>query len=124
MIEKVFCKKCGNEMEYFRKNHTQGWICPVCGDGMVTSYFDPIESDFTVYTIHANAQKPLADAIKTSAEIFCCNYLEARKGLMEGSLQISEKAQEIQKKAFALQNASVLFHIEPDFPYPIEAQQS
>ncbi len=122
MTEIVLCKKCGNEMEYHQEKYTCGWICPVCGDGAVTTYVEPIDRDYTMYSLRVSAQNPFTDAIKASSKVFGCNYLEARKGLLEGSLLTSGNAREIQNKAIVLQGGSVAFQIEPVFPYQISTQ--
>ena len=60
MSEKIICEQCGNPMTYFQEAHTCGWICPVCGDGVATSYFEPILTDIVDYhVILVSADKSL-----------------------------------------------------------------
>ncbi len=119
MTDEIFCEKCGTKMEEYIRGHCQGMTCPKCGWGWTTSYFEPIEMDQTVYAVVLDAQDPIIEAIKASAKVFGCNYPEAKRGLTDGSLSISGNAREIQKKALCLQEGKVAFHIEPEFPYPI-----
>ena len=119
-VEKILCEHCGNELEYFQANSICGYYCGTCGDCVITSYFEPIVKDSVVYTIFIDQQEPIKDAIKAASKVFGCNYLDARKGLAEGTLNVSAGAREIQKKAIILQKGNVLFHIEPEFPYSIE----
>ena len=115
----VLCENCGHEMEYFQQGHSCGWTCPVCGNGIATSYFEPIELDETNYTITIHSQEPALDGIKIVARIAECNFLEARKYLLSGTLSLSEKAMKIREWARLLNDSHVSYAIEPDFPYPV-----
>ena len=56
----VICEICGNPMTYFQEAHTCGWMCTVCGDGVATSYFEPILTDIVDYhVILVSADKSL-----------------------------------------------------------------
>ena len=117
MNETVLCEKCGNEMVYFQEKHSCGWTCPNCGDGIVTTYLEPIERDETIYTVVTVAQEATIDAIRSSSKVFGCSFLEARKGLSDGSLSFSGKAREVQKMTQILKDGNVSFRIEPEYPY-------
>ena len=104
-------------MIYFQEEHTCGWTCPNCGEGIATSYFDPMELDQTVYSIYIEEQNPQAESIKALSKISNTNYLEARQALIDGTMCISGKASTIHKKVQLLKEYNVLFRIEPDYPY-------
>lgn len=119
MITQRTCNECGAEMAYFQEGMTCGWICERCGNAITTSYIEPIELDEREYTVAILRQEPDAGRIKSVSKALGCNYVEARKALLEGTLTFSGLASEVRSKAVALQNGNVLFGIEPDFPYVI-----
>lgn len=120
MNEIIKCKKCATEMIPIDNNEPIGMKCPKCGWSWVTTFIDPIAQDQTKYTVFLDKQEPLINAIKATAVVFTCNYLEARQGLLDGALQFSGNALTIQKSAKYLQKNNVIFHIEPEFPYSID----
>lgn len=123
MSEKTICEKCGTEMLPIDPCKPVGMKCPKCGWGWATTYIEAIEQDQTLYTMSIDKQDPLIDAVKLVAEVFSCNFLEARKSLIDGTFNVSGRACDIQKKAALLKKGNVSFRIEPEFPYSIEEQE-
>ncbi len=121
MNDAMICEKCSNQMQYFRDQSTCGWTCPQCGWGIVTTYHDPIDLDERIYTIIIPPQEATLDAVKSISTIFSVNYIEARKSLMNGSLRASGKAKDIKNKATLLSGCSVVYKIEPEFPYLLDS---
>ena len=48
----MICEKCGSDMQYYRNGHSVSWICNSCGDVVATTYFEPYETDMTIYHIY------------------------------------------------------------------------
>ena len=61
-------------------------------------------------------------AIKAAAGVFSVNYLEARRGLLDGTLHVDGRAKYIRDVCALLSSSEVLYKVEPDFPYPIEKE--
>lgn len=113
------CSVCGEEMNPVREGHTQGWICRICGNGVVTSFFDPIELDDSDYTLELNSgNEATVKNIRLIAAISDENYLTARKLILYApSVLKTAKASEIVSIKEKLDSASILYRITPDFPY-------
>ena len=74
------CEKCGEQMISIQDERTVGMTCPRCGWGWVTSYFDPITTDNTDYSIFIKPDNPAtASNIKLIADIAGVNFLQAKK---------------------------------------------
>ena len=75
----MLCEKCKTNMIHVHENSVQGWSCPVCGWGTLTTYIDKIHQDMTEYSIYtksiANIDK---DKIKVIAHIAGVNYIAAQ----------------------------------------------
>ena len=76
------CLSCGTEMECKIEGHNLSWICHNCGDGLATSYFEPIELDQTEYCLHiAPVTAPSADMLRYFSQLLMCNYMKAKARL-------------------------------------------
>ena len=131
MSEIVLCEKCGEQMISTNSEHTIGMTCPKCGWGWVTSYFDPIATDDTDYSIFIKANNPaIPSTIKLISDITGVNFLQAKKLLCSGndelvykakneSASTMYKAQRVQAVAKKLKEADIAFTITPDFPFEV-----
>ena len=122
MSDIMTCEKCGTQKIYFQEGSTCGWTCPKCGWGVVTTYHEPIELDDCVYSLHILPQEAKMPAITAAAGVFSVNYLEARRGLLDGTLHVDGRAKYIRDVCALLSSSEVLYKVEPDFPYPIEKE--
>lgn len=113
----MLCKQCKTNMIYFRKEPVQGWSCPNCGWGMVTSYIDPIYEDTTEYSIYIKEGIEVdADNIKIIAKIAGVNYLAARKLLLKNNVCILKaNAPEVKEVIALLEDAKIDFEVKPEF---------
>lgn len=118
MSEKIICEQCGNPMTYFQEAHTCGWICPVCGDGVATSNFEPILTDIVDYhVILVSADKSLT-SIKTISKIANCNFIEAKKMIENVPVEVfCGKAVDVKEIKDKLESVCIEIRIEPEFPY-------
>lgn len=131
MNENILCEKCGEQMISIKDGRAVGMTCPHCGWGWVTSYFDPISTDNTDYSIFIKAYNPATTSnIKIIADIAGINFLQAKKLLSSGKDELvykakneaastMYKAQHVQVIAKRLKEADIAFAIVPDFPYEV-----
>lgn len=118
-VNKVLCEKCKTNMIPVRGNSVQGWSCPVCGWGILTTYIDKIYQDMTEYSICtksiANIDK---DKIKVVSQIAGVNYIVAKQMLeKEGICILKAKAIEIKKAICELENGNIPFEVISEFNY-------
>lgn len=115
----MICEICGTKMEPFQSKSSCGLICPNCGFGIARSWAEPIDEDWTDYTITLPAgSKADTAAIKAIASVGNLNYLEAKKAIEQGcECLVVEKARAIAEKKVLLEQADVAFEITPKFPY-------
>lgn len=115
----MLCEKCKTNMIRVCENSVQGWSCPVCGWGTLTTYIDGMHQDMTEYSIYtksvANIDK---DKIKVISQIAGVNYTVAKKMLEKEDLCILKaKAIDIKKAISELENVNIPFEITPEFSY-------
>ena len=107
-------------MIYKIEEHTLVWECPKCGDGLATSYFEPIETDNIEYSISVSAiSNPDITHIKLIANILNVNFITSKSLIQEGNATITDKAIKIRDYARLLSEKDIQFTITPDFPYEI-----
>lgn len=115
----MLCEKCKAEMAAVRTTGVQGWLCPICGWEILTTYIDEIYLDQTEYSIWikhvTNINK---DIIRIISKIAGVNYIEIRNMLEKDSVCILKaKAIEIKKAVNDLESADVPYEIIPKFKY-------
>ena len=115
----MLCEKCKTNMIRVCENSVQGWSCPVCGWGTLTTYIDGMHQDMTEYSIYtksvANIDK---DKIKVISQIAGVNYIVAKKMLEKEDICILKaKAIDIKKARSELENVNIPFEITPEFSY-------
>ena len=59
-------------MIHVHENSVQGWSCPVCGWGTLTTYIDKIHQDMTEYSIYT---KSIANIDKDKIKVIAFNDL-------------------------------------------------
>ena len=113
------CLTCGTEMECKIEGHCLTWICSNCGDGLATSYFEPIELDKTEYCLHiAPVATPSADVLRCISQWLMCNYMQA-KARLNSEITITDVALKIRDIARTLSALGLVYTITPDYPYEI-----
>ena len=102
-----------------RDNSVQGWLCPICGWGVVTTYIDEIYLDKTEYSIFIkNVTNINKDKIKLISKISGVNYIVAKQMLEKDSICIlKSQAIDIKKAICELENADIPFEVTPEFNY-------
>ncbi len=115
----MLCEKCKTNMIYIRENSVQGWLCPVCGWEILTTYIDKMLQDMTEYSVciknTANIDK---DKIKVISQIAGVNYIAAKQILeKEGTCILKAKAIDIKKAICKLENVNIPFEVTPEFGY-------
>ncbi len=116
----MICEKCNTEMTYFKNGQSQGWTCPNCGNGLVTSFVDDIQLDENIYTVTLlpNVNPPTA-ALKAVSKITGLNILDSKKLSLEGGELVKGRAHKISDSINQIKTAGLLFKISPEYPYDI-----
>lgn len=115
----MLCEKCKTEMVAVCATGVQGWSCPNCGWGVLTTYVDEIYLDTTEYSIWIkNVTNINKDIIRIISKIAGVNYIVARHMLEKDSVCILKaKAIEIKKALIDLEIADIPFEVTPEFIY-------
>ncbi len=113
------CENCGTEMKYFIEGSTQGWKCPNCNRGIVTTYIEPIKDDKTIYSIiltkNNNHNK---NQLKVISKIASCNFIKAKELLeSENTELVKDNAVVIRDFASNLKENKINFEIIPNYIY-------
>ena len=116
------CEKCGTPMiRELPEGHGGGFsmTCPKCGWGFATSYFDPICLDQTEYQITLLEGNPAStEVIRAVNQVAHRNFIKSRELILSAPHVIFKgKALAIHEKTDILDAASILYRIEPDYPY-------
>ena len=115
----MLCEKCKTNMIHVCENSVQGWSCPVCGWGTLTTYIDKIHQDMTEYSICTKSITNIdKDKIKVISKIAGVNYIVAKQMLeKEGICILKAKAVDIKKAICELENVNIPFEVTPEFNY-------
>lgn len=117
----MICEKCKGKMNKVldAEHSTQGWVCPICGWSIVTTYIEEIFYDATEYSLYiSNVSEIDMDKIKFIAEIACVNYLMAKQMLEKEKVCILKaKAPKIKETISKLQEKNFEFYVTPSFIY-------
>lgn len=114
------CFTCGTDIVCNIDGHCLSWKCPNCGDGIATSYFEPIELDQVDYVLCIEPiNNPTVDNLRCIASLSGCNFIEAKSKLKEKIL-FTQKAKNILEIALKLRSNNIEFSIVPEFPYEIK----
>ena len=111
----MLCEKCKTNMIHVCENSVQGWSCPVCGWGTLTTYIDKIHQDMTEYSICTKSITNIdKDKIKVISKIAGVNYIVAKQMLeKEGICILKAKAVDIKKAICELENVNIPFEVIP-----------
>ena len=116
----MICEKCNTEMTYFKNGQSQGWTCPNCGNGLVTSFVDDMQLDENTYTVTLLPNvSPSASALKVVSKVSGLNILESKKLSLEGGELIKGRAHKISDSINQIKTVGLLFKISPEYPYDI-----
>lgn len=114
----MICEKCNSEMTYFQNGQSQGWTCPNCGNGLVTSYIDDMQLDENIYTITILPnENPSTSDLKVLSKISGLNILDSKKLAIEGGELAKGKAHKISDTIKHIEETNLLHNISPDYPY-------
>lgn len=115
----MLCDKCKTNMIHVCENSVQGWSCPECGWGTLTTYIDKIHQDMTEYSIYTKSVADIdKEKIKVISKIAGVNYIVAKHMLEEeGVCVLKAKAIDIKAAICELQNAKISFEVIPEFNY-------
>lgn len=113
------CDVCGTKLIGFIEGMCCGLKCPKCKEAkVVTSYFSVLSQDDTIYkiTLLPNNDFDIND-IKTVAHAANCNYVQAKKILLNGGVVIEGEARNIHKIILEFMLENIKFVITPDYPH-------
>ncbi len=119
-MEENKCEKCGTKMVPFKEGRTIGMRCPNCGWGWVTTQFDPIDLDETIYTVKFDTiVNPSKEQLKVVSKILNINFLATAKLLKEGKASFDGRAIDIQGNLKEIKTMDIHYSISPYFKYEI-----
>ena len=117
----MVCEKCGGKMirTIDAEHFTQGWACPTCGWGVVTTYFPEIDVDATEYSLYIrNISIINVERIRVIAELASVNFPRAKEMLEKKEVCILKaKAPKIKEGIDKLKELNVDFIVKPFFKY-------
>jgi hypothetical protein len=118
----MLCEKCKTNMTHICENSEQGWLCPLCGWGILTTYIDKIHQDTTEYSIYVKSVVNInKDKVQIISQIAGVNYIVAKQILEKGDICILKaKAIDIKKAICKLGNMNIPFEVTPEFNYCLE----
>jgi hypothetical protein len=120
MSEIIKCEKCGSEMKHYKKDSTAGMICESCGWGWVTTQFDEIYADETIYSV--SFSKELAEnkkALSLISHNTPNNFLTAKKLIENNEIILTGKASTIIDFLKDCKESNIEYKIEPAFPHEV-----
>ena len=118
-MNKIVCEKCGTEMIPIQSEHPYAMICPKCGWNWVTSEYNPMQDDITIYEIKViSSGNPTLDSIKKIAHITNLNSMQIKKAISNPPAVIfSGTAEQISEISKILKVEDIQHMITPDFPW-------
>ena len=118
-MSKIYCTICGSEMIPLDPKKPIGMTCPNCGWGWATQYISPIHTDQTDYKIILLAGNPVSlQVLRVLQKMTGLNFLQLKEIIETApSFITSENAYQIRPFMKMLDDAGVLYRVEPEFPY-------
>lgn len=111
----MICEKCNEEMQHVLEDSTQGWICPICGYNILTTYLKNEDCNNTTYSIILKKNSCIdTKKIKILSHIAGVNYITAKQMLVNGNDCLLEaRAYEIKEIIIQLSSANIDFEVKP-----------
>lgn len=114
------CETCKKEMKYFKSGFTCGWNCTHCGNQIVTTYYDEIACDDSLYTISIIPQNETsAINIKLLSKISHCSFINAKDLLISGVNLGSYNSIETRNILQSLNHSTIKYVIQPPFKHDL-----
>lgn len=115
----MICEKCKERMNWFIDGCIQGWICPLCGWDIVTTYIEDMYIDETEYSLYIKKVSEISiEKIKLVSQISGVNFIVARQMLeKEDNCILKAKAPKIKEAIVKLQELNIEYFVNPVFNY-------
>ena len=112
------CPKCGAELRIERNYPSFSYICDNCGWEAVTTMWDPIDLDDTIFTVSLAPGNPAnKETLSLVSSMTGKNFIESKKLIESNGVIFSGKAREIQNFLKDLKDGPIKVQVSPDFPY-------
>lgn len=115
----MLCEQCGQKMNWRIEGSAQGWNCPACGWGVVTTYISQIDADQTEYSLYMkNVSDIDLDRIRFVAQTANVNFLTARQMLEKKEVCLMKaKASKIRETIVKMQELNIEYSVFLAFYY-------
>lgn len=111
------CPKCNSNINVTIDGRNNIVKCEKCDYEVVTTYTSPIELDETLYKLTVLVNDGTINQVKALSKSLGFNFVESKKILIEGNYTYEALASDIIDKKELLDEANVLYKIEPEFKY-------
>ena len=111
------CPKCNSNVKTTIDGRNNIVKCEKCDYEVVTTYFFSIELDETLYKLTVLVNNGTINQVKALSKSFGYNFVESKKILIEGNYIYEALASNIMDKKKFLDDANILYKIEPEFRY-------
>ena len=112
------CPKCGAHLRTERNYPSFSYICDNCGWEAVTTIWDPIDLDDTIFTVSLLPGDPVTkETLSLVSKLTGKNFIESKKLIESNGVIFSGKAREIQSLLKNLDDGPINVRVSPNFPY-------
>ena len=111
------CPKCNSNIIVTIEGSNNIVRCENCDYEVVTTYIPLIKFDETIYRLTILNNEGTVSQVKAVSKSLGCNFVDSKKILVQGNYTYEALASDIIDKKKLLDEASVLYKIEPEFKY-------
>ena len=111
------CPKCNSNIIVTIEGSNNIVRCENCDYEVVTTYIPQYKFDETIFRLTILNNEGTIKQVKAISKMLGCNFVESKKILVGGNYTYEALASDIIEKKKILDDANVLYKIEPEFKY-------